>query len=248
MNSTESYTLEQVIRLRPTVQTLLLKWLLQPLAERITLVLANRGTVSPRQVTLMSAGIGTLAAIAFLVSMNWLGMLFFLAAVVLDLVDGKLARLMGTGSAFGIMLDAFNDIYRIIAVALAIIITQNQMITSSLMLIFVGLHFGEFLVNQDINRVAQLWKTTTTPVLNQRETTLLAWSEKLKLYGLKLVLLHYQERLLIVFGLGAMTGDWNLWLIIAITITSLDYYLKYYFDLALVKKHLNPADKGLQNA
>ena len=248
MNSSIQYDMDQVIQLRPKVQTLLQKWVLQPFAERLTLNIANMGNLSPRHVTFISGGLGTLAALAFLSSMNWLGMLLFLVAIILDLVDGKLARLTGSGTAFGIMLDAFSDIYRVALAALAVIVAQDQLLISSLMLIFVALHFGEFLINQDIHRVHQLWKTQTIPAISSFELHLLRQAEKLKEQGLKLIFLHYQERLFILFGMGAITGNWSTWILVAILITLVNLYLKYHFDLALVKQHLNPESDEVEHA
>ncbi len=204
--------------------------------------------ITPRHVTLMSGGLGTLAALAFLSSMNWLGMLLFHVAIILDLVDGKLARLTGSGTAFGIMLDAFSDIYRVAIVALAVVIAQDHLLISGLMLTFVTLHFGEFLINQDIHRVHQLWKTQTIPAISSFELQLLRHAEKLKEQGLKLIFLHYQERLFIIFGIGAITRNWGTWILVAILVTLVNLYLKYHFDLALLKQHLNPESDGVQHA
>ena len=241
MSTIESYSKSDVIRLRPGVQTLLQKYVLQPLAEKMTLDAANWGKLTPWQVTLLSAGFGSLAALAFLAQMNVFGALLFQAAIVLDLVDGKLARLTGRGSAAGILLDAFSDIYRVLIAASAIMIIEDQAATSVLMLLFVGLHFGEFLVNQDLSRVRLLWESTSVPELKPLEKALLVGSETLKGWGLKLICLHYQERLFLVFFMGALTGNWNRWLCGALFLTLLDYFLKYHFDLALVKQRLNPA-------
>ncbi len=248
MSTPTVYTMEQVISLRPEVQTLLQKWVLQPVAERLTLNFANQGNISPRHVTLMSATCGSFAALGFILNMNWVAMLSFVISICLDLVDGKLARLTESGTAFGIMLDAYSDIYRVIVAAVAIIITQDQTVISGLMLTFVSLHFGEFLINQDIYRVAQLWKSTSVPAMTPLGASLLVLSKKLKKYGLKLISLHYQERLFIVFGLGAVTGNWTRFLMTAILITLLDLYLKYHFDLALLKQRLNPEEKEVLDA
>src|SRR5215213_9256325 len=79
-------------------------FLVDPLAARIILPLANRTKVTPNQVSLTSFVVGLLAAAAFwqgdhhaLVA----GALLYHISFVLDCVDGKIARLKGTGSVSG---------------------------------------------------------------------------------------------------------------------------------------------------
>ncbi len=248
MNSSAQFQMSDVVRFRPEIQTVLQKWVLQPLAERLTLKFANQGNLTPRHITMLSAGFGTLAALAFLLQLNWVGMLSFLLAIILDLVDGKLARLTGSGTAFGIILDAISDIYRVLIAALAIVVSVDHSALALLMIVFVGLHFGEFLVNQDIFRVSKLWKETSVPAITSFQQRLLNRSQLLKKYGLKLICLHYQERLMILFGFGAVTQKWTTWTLVAIVVTLLDYYFKYHFDLALIKQHLQEDEGEVQHA
>src|SRR5215213_10377641 len=79
-------------------------FLVDPLAARIILPLANWTKVTPNQVSLASFVVGLLAAAAFwqgdhhaLVA----GALLYHISFVLDCVDGKIARLKGTGSVSG---------------------------------------------------------------------------------------------------------------------------------------------------
>ena len=104
-------------------------FLVDPLAARIILPLANRTKVTPNQVSLISFAVGLLAAAAF-----WqgdhpalvVGALLYHISFVLDCVDGKIARLKGTGSVFGMWLDYSFDRYRVLACTGALMYGQYQ--------------------------------------------------------------------------------------------------------------------------
>jgi phosphatidylglycerophosphate synthase len=104
-------------------------FLVDPLAARIVLPLANRTNVTPNQVSLAAFVVGLLAAAAF-----WqghyaalvVGALLYHVSFVLDCVDGKIARLKGTGSVFGMWVDYSFDRYRVLACTGALMYGQYQ--------------------------------------------------------------------------------------------------------------------------
>jgi phosphatidylglycerophosphate synthase len=104
-------------------------FLVDPLAARIIVPVANRTKVTPNQVSLTSFVVGLLAAAAF-----WqgdhpalvVGALLYHISFVLDCVDGKIARLKGTGSVFGMWLDYSFDRYRVLACTGALMFGQYQ--------------------------------------------------------------------------------------------------------------------------
>jgi phosphatidylglycerophosphate synthase len=104
-------------------------FLVDPLASRIIILLANRTKVTPNQVSLTSFAVGLLAAAAF-----WradylalvIGALLYHISFMLDCVDGKIARLKGTGSVFGMWLDYSFDRYRVLACTGALMYGQYQ--------------------------------------------------------------------------------------------------------------------------
>jgi phosphatidylglycerophosphate synthase len=104
-------------------------FLVDPLAARIIILLANRTKVTPNQVSLTSFAVGLLAATAF-----WradylalvIGALLYHISFMLDCVDGKIARLKGTGSVFGMWLDYSFDRYRVLACTGALMYGQYQ--------------------------------------------------------------------------------------------------------------------------
>jgi phosphatidylglycerophosphate synthase len=104
-------------------------FLVDPLVARMIIPLANRTKITPNQVSFTSFVVGLLAAVAF-----WqgdhpalvVGALLYHISFVLDCVDGKIARLKGTGSVFGMWLDYSFDRYRVLACTGALMYGQYQ--------------------------------------------------------------------------------------------------------------------------
>jgi phosphatidylglycerophosphate synthase len=89
--------------------------LVDPVASRLTVPVANHTNITPNQISFVSFlfGLGTAAAFAQGDhAMLALGALLFHVSFVLDCMDGKIARLKGTGSAFGMWLDFSFDQYK----------------------------------------------------------------------------------------------------------------------------------------
>jgi phosphatidylglycerophosphate synthase len=97
--------------------------LVDPLAVRLTRLVAPIRGITPNRVTLAAFAVGLLAAACFTqASRGWLiaGAACYYVSFLLDCVDGKVARLNGTGSIFGMWLDYILDHVRIIACVTAL--------------------------------------------------------------------------------------------------------------------------------
>jgi phosphatidylglycerophosphate synthase len=97
--------------------------LVDPIAVRLTRRLAGVRAITPNRVTLTAFAIGLLAAVCFTrASAGWLlaGAGLYYVSFLLDCVDGKIARLNGTGSIFGMWLDYILDHVRIITCVTAL--------------------------------------------------------------------------------------------------------------------------------
>ncbi|MEU5883249.1 CDP-alcohol phosphatidyltransferase family protein [Spirillospora sp. NPDC047279] len=97
--------------------------LVDPLAARLVRFTANRTGITPNQLTVGSLFLGLGAAVAFAAA-SWqfllLGALLYHLSFTLDCMDGKIARLKGTGSIFGAWLDYIFDRVRVLACAIAL--------------------------------------------------------------------------------------------------------------------------------
>jgi phosphatidylglycerophosphate synthase len=83
-----------------------------PLALPLTRRLARSGSVSPDQVTIVSVMLGLPTGLAFATGTRAglvVGALLFYFSFLLDCVDGKLARALGTSSPRGKVLDDLGD-------------------------------------------------------------------------------------------------------------------------------------------
>ncbi|MBB6120423.1 CDP-alcohol phosphatidyltransferase family protein [Nocardiopsis algeriensis] len=108
-------------------------FLVDPLAGRLVVWTANRTEITPNQLTLGAGVLGLLSAVSFAMpavgvgaGWAWLlaGALLFHLSFVLDCMDGKIARLKGTGSVFGGWVDFVFDRIRFFACVMALLIGQ----------------------------------------------------------------------------------------------------------------------------
>jgi len=98
-------------------------WLVDPLASRLVWLVAPWWWVTPNRLTTAAFAIGAGAAVCFWQGdYGWLvlGALLFHLSFVLDCMDGKIARLNGTGSVFGQWLDYVFDRLRVVACAVGL--------------------------------------------------------------------------------------------------------------------------------
>lgn len=98
-------------------------FLVDPIASRIMLPIANHTNITPNQITVIAFILGILSAVcffqgtpAFLIA----GALLFHLSFTFDCIDGKLARLKGNGTMFGMWLDYMLDRARVALCSLAL--------------------------------------------------------------------------------------------------------------------------------
>ncbi|TWG20895.1 CDP-alcohol phosphatidyltransferase family protein [Actinoplanes teichomyceticus] len=98
-------------------------WLVDPLASRLVWLVSPWRWVTPNRLTVSAFVLGLGSAAAFWhQGYAWLllGAALFHLSFVLDCMDGKIARLNGTGSAFGAWLDYVFDRLRVLACAIGL--------------------------------------------------------------------------------------------------------------------------------
>ncbi|GAA2623753.1 CDP-alcohol phosphatidyltransferase family protein [Actinomadura fulvescens] len=97
--------------------------LVDPLAARLVRFTANRTNITPNQLTVGALVLGLGAGASFALA-SWpyllLGALLYHLSFTLDCMDGKIARLKGTGSVFGAWLDYIFDRVRVLVCAIAL--------------------------------------------------------------------------------------------------------------------------------
>ncbi|AGZ43567.1 CDP-alcohol phosphatidyltransferase family protein [Actinoplanes friuliensis] len=98
-------------------------WLVDPLASRLVWLVAPVRWVTPNVLTMGAFVLGIVTAYCFAQGdYPWLvaGAIIFHLSFVLDCMDGKIARLKGTGSVFGAWLDYVFDRLRVLTCGLAL--------------------------------------------------------------------------------------------------------------------------------
>jgi phosphatidylglycerophosphate synthase len=101
--------------------------LVDPIAMRLVRWAAGHRWITPNRLTAVAFTLGCLAAACFAQgSHGWLaiGAALYYLSFVIDCMDGKLARLMGTGSVFGVWLDFIFD--RLLVVICTIALMGGQ--------------------------------------------------------------------------------------------------------------------------
>ncbi|TMR98115.1 CDP-alcohol phosphatidyltransferase family protein [Nonomuraea basaltis] len=92
-------------------------YFVDPVACRVALPVANRTQLTPNGLTVLSLVLGTVSAACFATNHLVAGALVFYLSFMIDCVDGKIARLKGTGTPFGLWLDYVGDRVRVVLCA-----------------------------------------------------------------------------------------------------------------------------------
>lgn len=133
--------------------------LVDPVASRLAVPLANRTNITPNQISLTSFAIGLIAAYAFyLGSAGALaaGAVLYHLSFILDCIDGKIARLKGSGTMFGVVLDIMLDHLRVVICGAALAVGQFQL-TGEVSYLFIVLVFTFAYLFRHLNAL-QLYK------------------------------------------------------------------------------------------
>lgn len=104
--------------------------LVDPIASRLVVPVANYTNITPNQISIVSFILGVIAAYNFYLGTGLAlitGAILYHISFILDCMDGKIARLKGTGSMFGVLLDIMLDHIRVVICGVALTIGQFQL-------------------------------------------------------------------------------------------------------------------------
>ncbi|MFC4075602.1 CDP-alcohol phosphatidyltransferase family protein [Salinithrix halophila] len=103
--------------------------LVDPVASRLIVPTANYTNITPNQLSIFSFILGMTAVYCFFLG-NYtalvVGALLYHISFIIDCMDGKIARLKGTGSTFGMLLDISLDHIRVILCGAALTYSQYR--------------------------------------------------------------------------------------------------------------------------
>jgi phosphatidylglycerophosphate synthase len=115
--SMRTYSLDDVYETRKRRDSWWTVYFVDPVACRVALPVANRTRLTPNGLTVLSLVLGTVSAACFAMNQLVAGALVFYLSFMIDCVDGKIARLKGTGTPFGLWLDYVGDRVRVVLCA-----------------------------------------------------------------------------------------------------------------------------------
>ncbi|MEV5706097.1 CDP-alcohol phosphatidyltransferase family protein [Actinoallomurus sp. NPDC052274] len=135
-------------------------FLVDPLAGRLVVGTANRTSITPNQITWGALFLGLGSAGCFLMA-DWkwlvLGAVLYHLSFVLDCMDGKIARLKGTGTVLGGWLDYVFDRIRVLTCTLALMWGQYRATDKEIYLLLgVAVVFLDMLRYVDALQVAKV--------------------------------------------------------------------------------------------
>ncbi|WP_432869816.1 CDP-alcohol phosphatidyltransferase family protein [Microbispora rosea] len=111
------FTLDDILATRKPRDSWWTVFMVDPLACRLALLVANHTSITPNGLTRLSMLIGFASAAAFTEGMLVAGAVLFYLSFTVDCMDGKIARLKGTGTPFGLWLDYVGDRVRVVCCA-----------------------------------------------------------------------------------------------------------------------------------
>ncbi len=115
-----SFTLDDVLAVRKPRDSWWTVFLVDPIACRLALLVANHTSITPNGLTRLSMVLGLTSAVCFAQELLIAGAVLFFVSFTVDCMDGKIARLKGNGTPFGLWLDYVGDRIRVLCCAFGI--------------------------------------------------------------------------------------------------------------------------------
>ncbi|WP_223166978.1 CDP-alcohol phosphatidyltransferase family protein [Nonomuraea sp. SYSU D8015] len=112
-----TYSLDDVYETRKRRDSWWTVYFVDPVACRVALPVANHTRLTPNGLTVLSLVLGMVSAACFTMNQLVAGAVVFYLSFMIDCVDGKIARLKGTGTPFGLWLDYVGDRIRVVVCA-----------------------------------------------------------------------------------------------------------------------------------
>jgi hypothetical protein len=112
-----TYSLDDVHETRKRRDSWWTVYFVDPVACRVALPVANHTRITPNGLTVLSLVLGVASATCFAMNQLVAGAAVFYLSFMIDCVDGKIARLKGTGTPFGLWLDYVGDRIRVVLCA-----------------------------------------------------------------------------------------------------------------------------------
>jgi phosphatidylglycerophosphate synthase len=215
------------------------KYFLDPVARLVAIPLINQTKLKPYHITFIGFFVSLISAYLFWSGMLILAASIFQISVVLDLVDGYVAKAKKNGTTFGILLDGYADVFRhlINIVALASY-SADDTGTVLLLLVFLYLNAGESQIAKEFSQVRKFLIGQPEITLSRVELFILRLSKQMGHWGIRTILLYYQERIFCVLFLGPVLGNIPFWTSVGIILVMASIHMRMILDVALIKENI----------
>lgn len=121
------FTLDDILATRKPRDSWWTVFAVDPVACRLALLTANHTSITPNGLTGLSMLLGVASAACFAAGELAAGAALFYLSFTVDCMDGKIARLKGSGTSFGLWLDYVGDRVRVAGCAFGFAVGEGDL-------------------------------------------------------------------------------------------------------------------------
>lgn len=156
------FTLDDIMAARKVRDSWWTVFMVDPLACRLALLAANHTSITPNGLTRLSILLGLASAAGFAGGELIAGAVLFYLSFAFDCMDGKIARLKGNGTPFGLWLDYVGDRIRIVCCAFGFAYGQDESVFWATATGVVLLDLFRYINAPQLNRVREATRELVT--------------------------------------------------------------------------------------
>lgn len=221
-------------------ETLFVKIFLMPLANKIALFFINDTNFKPYHISFLGLFFGVISAFLFYSGNHYFAAASFIFAMILDQVDGLVARVKNLKSVFGIIIDNYSDVIIIIINSFSLIIINfDNKLFVILMLTFLILNYIESWFDFTIYSVFKYFSDKKKIEINTLDILFDNLKKKLEKFKLRTIFFYYQERYFCIFVLSPIFSFNNYFLLSILVLVFFMINFKIIFDISMIKISLS---------
>ena len=216
--------------------TVIVKFLILPVASRIAYIFINYTNIRPATISLIGLILGFLSAYFFYHQEIYVAILLYFTAITFDFVDGLVARVKKIESVLGIVFDTYFDfIILLVNIFALILINNHNIIIVGLLLSYLLIHFIESWIDFGIFSIFKFYNKKKIIKLNSLDVFFYNLKKYLERYNLRTIFFYYQERYFCIFIISPLLNFKINFMLFIIIMTVIMINLKVLFDISMIK-------------
>ena len=238
-----TFTREEIDRVNNPIGSLWILFFVQPIRRIALPFILNRTSITPVHLSIINLVLTTLAFTSFCSGTRFgfiAGAILSQVAFLADSMDGTVAKLKGSGSVRGIILDGSFDVVRMfllpIGLAIGIWSENKEPIIFILAYCFLFITLAENIIARIISPV-RIYKNTFME-LNRFEILVIKTRDMLEKKKLRLVFFGFNEREALALFLGPLCGLSEEALSLSVVLAIPFLLLRFLLDYATFKQQL----------